>query len=73
MTPVSSEAEDTTVSTADIVALAKTPKKTENDEGKIEERSVEELILADKYTQQTTSAGPPYGMKISRTRPPGTV
>ena len=73
MTPSSGETEDSTISSADIVALARTPKKVENDEGKIEERSVEELIMADKYTQQSTTSGPPYGMRMARHKPPGTI
>lgn len=50
-----------------------TPKKVENDEGKVEERSIAELIMADQYINQGNATGPPYGMKISRTRPGGTV
>ena len=61
------------ITSSEIMDLARSPKKTENDEGKVEERSVAEIILADQYTKQGEVIGPPYGMKISRTMPPGTV
>lgn len=57
----------------EIKTLARTPKKVENDEGKVEERTIAEFILADQYTKQGEATGTPYGLKIGRTRPPGTV
>lgn len=58
----------------DITGQANAPKKVTGDEGGIEERSVDELIAADRYTkaQGAGASGPPHGLRISKIRFPGT-
>jgi hypothetical protein len=59
----------------DVADLAATPKRVRTDEGTVEERPISEQIEAVKFTKaaEATSNGPPYGMRIARTMPPGTV
>ena len=58
----------------DVVGMANAPKKVRTEEGSVEERSVSELIEADRYQQSKTSADkPPWGARIARTKPGGTV
>lgn len=60
--------------TIDVDALANAPKRTTTDEGTVEERSVDELVKADQYNQTATAAASvPWGIRIARTRPGGTV
>lgn len=58
----------------EIEEAAQAPKKTAGDEGSIEERSIDELIQADRYEQakQAGANGPPYGMRKARFKKPGT-
>lgn len=57
-----------------IEELALAPKRVRTDEGSLEERSVDELIKADRYNQTASAqTAVPYGMRIARTKPPGTV
>lgn len=55
--------------------LATSPQRTRTDEGTVEERPIKEVIEADRYllTKEAQSGGPPYGMRVARTKPPGTV
>ena len=58
----------------DIEELALAPKRTLTEEGTVEERSVQELIEADKYVKSTTAIeAVPWGMRIARTRPGSTT
>lgn len=57
----------------DISELAKSPKRITGDEGTVEERSIDELIKADKYQQSQQATKPPYGLRIGRIRFPSTT
>lgn len=52
---------------------AATPKQVRTDEGQVLERSVNELIDADRYVGARNATAVPWGMKIARTKPGGTV
>ena len=59
----------------DIVDFAtQAPKRAKTDEGEVEERSVNEVIAADRYAK-TVNAGNfvPWGLRMARTKPPGSV
>lgn len=64
-----------TIDPADIEELVTAPKRTRTDEGVIEERPLKEVVEAANSQQsgEAVAAGPFYGMRIARTRPPGTV
>lgn len=62
-----------TIEPEDIEAKAQEPKRLRNDEGSVEERSVEELIQADVYAKNAAASSVPWGMSIARTKPGGTV
>jgi hypothetical protein len=71
--PAPDEGGDTVLTAGDLIALAKGPKRVTGDEGTVEERSIKELIEADRYSQAKEAAGlPPYGMRIAKMRFPGT-
>jgi hypothetical protein len=71
VSPTVSRVEDTT---PDILALAQSPKRTRTDEGTVEERPIQDIIDADRYTKSATAQGAvPYGLRIAKTLPPGTV
>jgi hypothetical protein len=53
--------------------LAEAPKKTVGDEGSVEERSISELIEADRYLQNKEAIKPPFGLRIARVSPRGTI
>jgi len=58
---------------ADTIAeLATAPKRTKTAEGMVEERSIDELIKADQYTNSNPNAVP-WGMRIARVRPGSTT
>lgn len=63
----------TTATVDDIAAAANTPKRVRTEEGTVEERAVEELIEADRYTKAGDADKPPWGMKVARSKPGGTV
>lgn len=53
---------------------ADAPLRTRTDEGYIEERSINEMIDADRYTsQKAVSEKAPWGMSVARVKPGGTV
>lgn len=63
-----------TISEDEIEAAGQTPKRTRTDEGTVEERPIDELIKADQYAAGKQSVtGVPWGMRIARTKPGGTV
>ena len=63
-----------TISDDNIEELAKAPKKTVTDEGSVEERSIDELIKADKYNKANSIGDDPlHGLRISRFKPAGPV
>lgn len=67
-------ADNNEITAEDIADLGKTPKRVTGDEGTVEERSVKELIEADRYAcSKTGAAGVPYGLRIARIRFPGTT
>jgi hypothetical protein len=61
------------ISNTDIENAAKAPKVVEGQEGKIEEKPVSEVIAAQNHIDQRSATGPPFGMRVSRTKPGGTV
>lgn len=77
--PNSSTSEGTPVTTPaateiDIIAAASGPKRMRTDEGSVEERSISDLLLANKAgalaaVQDTV----PWGIRIARGKPGGTV
>lgn len=58
----------------DIRTAANNPKRIRTDEGTVEERTIDDLIKADRYLK-TQEAAPtsPFGLRVARTKPPGTV
>lgn len=58
----------------DILEMATVPIRTRTVEGTVEERSINELIKADQYTQAKDAVDKvPWGIRISRIKPGGTV
>lgn len=57
----------------DINELATAPKRVTGDEGTVEERPIKEVIEADRYGNSKEVTKPPYGLRISTIRFPGTV
>lgn len=63
-----------TISQTDIEDAGKDPKRVRTEEGTVEERSVQELIDADRYGQTKAAADAvPWGLRIARVKPGGTV
>ena len=63
-----------TISQTDVEDAGKGPKRVRTDEGYVEERPVDELIKADQYAATKAAQGAvPWGLRIARTKPPGTV
>jgi hypothetical protein len=60
---------------SDFEDKANSPRKVTTDEGTVEERTVEELIKAERHTANRSSSQQvvPFGMSIARTKPGGTV
>ena len=63
---------DSEISTTEVTDAAKNPKRVTGDEGTVEERTVQELIDADRFACAKTATGVPYGMRVARIRFPGT-
>lgn len=55
----------------DIVSAANNPLRMRTDEGSIEERSIDELIKADRYNKSSDASKVPWGMRIARSQPGG--
>ena len=55
-----------------IKAMAKTPRSVTGDEGTVTERSIDELITADRYDKSQGIDAVPYGMRIAKIKFPGT-
>lgn len=47
------------------------PKRARTAEGSVEERPIDELVKADRYSRAKQVTGPPFGMTIARTQPQG--
>ena len=63
-----------TISSSDIEEAGKAPKKVVTDEGSVEEKSVDELIKADRYNSASTIGDAPlHGLRVSRFKPGGAV
>lgn len=57
-----------------IEELATAPKKTVTTEGSVEERPVKDIIAADQYLAGKTAGNAvPWGMRVARVKPGGTV
>jgi hypothetical protein len=61
-------AQTSEVVTTDLEASMFSPKRVRTEEGTVEERSVDELIKADRYLNSTPSETPPWGIRIARGR-----
>lgn len=61
------------ITQTEIEDKAKEPKKVRTDEGFVEERSVDELIKADKYKNAQAVMRVPWGLSIARTKPNSTT
>jgi hypothetical protein len=57
----------------DIEEQAMSPAEMRTEEGMVKERSVDELIKADRYNKQNQATKPPYGLRIAIAKPRGTV
>lgn len=63
-----------TAGSIDIVSAALGPRRMKTDEGFIEEHKLQDLIEADRYSSQKDgSEAPPYGMRVAKLRPGGSV
>ena len=57
-----------------ITEMAEAPKSVRTDEGRIEERPVDDLIKANNYNKSVAAADRvPWGLRMARTKPGGTV
>lgn len=62
------------ITAEEVADAAKTPKRVTGDEGTVEERSVQELIDADRFAcAKEAATAVPYGLRIARIRFPGTT
>jgi len=62
------------ITTTDIDDAGKEPKRVRTDEGTVEEKSIGDLIAADRYSNAKATAGAvPWGISIARGKPQGTV
>jgi len=61
------------ITTTEVEDLGKTPKRVRTDEGTVEERSVEDLVKADQFAAVKGASAVPWGMRVARTKPGGTV
>ena len=61
------------VTSTEVEDLGKSPKRMTTDEGTVEEKEVKELIEADRYASQKTATTPPFGIRVARFKPMGTV
>lgn len=52
---------------------AQSPKQVRTDEGQVLERSVNEMIDADRYVAAKSVSAVPWGLRIARSKPGGTV
>jgi len=60
--------------TQTIVSAALTPQQMSGDAGSVLQRSLDDLIKADKYVKtQTASVKPMAGIRLNRTIPSGSV
>lgn len=62
------------ITTSIIEDAGQAPKRVRTEEGTIEEKPVQELIDADRYSQTKQAAGAvPWGLRIARVKNRGTV
>lgn len=62
------------ISSDDIEDAGKAPQRVTTDEGTVEEKSVDQLIKADKYSKASQIPDNPlHGMRVSRCKPAGPV
>lgn len=57
------------VAATDLETLMLSPKRTRTAEGTVEERTVDELIKADRYNNPAPD-GAPWGIRVARMKPP---
>jgi len=59
----------------DVEAAAADPKRMRTMEGSVEERSINDLIAAKNYvaTETAVTGGVPWGLRLARLKPNGTV
>ena len=62
-----------TIDPDEIEALAQAPKTVQNEEGRVTERSIDEVIKADRHaaSKQENVRRPPWGMNIAIAKPGG--
>lgn len=66
------QADRTPTETIDVISAANGPKSMRTAEGSVEERSIDELIAADRYAAAKAAADRvPWGIRIARTQPAG--
>lgn len=59
------------IEASDIETQAEAPAKVTTDEGTVEERSIGELIKADRYNRTAAISAAPFGLKCARIQYPG--
>lgn len=53
--------------------LSKAPKRVRTEEGTVEEKPVEEMIQADRYNAAKQATAVPWGLRMARIKPGGTI
>ena len=61
------------ISDNEVEDSAKRPKSISGDEGSITEKSVDELKKADAFVAQRNATAPPFGLRIGKAQPFGSV
>lgn len=62
-----------TISDDKFQELGEAPQRTRTDEGTISERPMKDLIDTDRYIASRGATRVPWGMRVARTKPGGTV
>lgn len=60
--------------TSDITSAATSPRRVKTDAGEVESRTIEEMILADRYAKEQAAQAakhPAAGVRITKLIPPG--
>ena len=53
----------------EIEALAKTPKRVDTDEGRIDERAIDDVVKGLSLAEAQKVTGPPFGLRIAKANP----
>jgi len=63
------------ITDANISDMAKSPKRVTTEEGTMVERSIQDILAAEKFlgAKEGLEAGPPYGLRIAKMKFPGST